>query len=176
VPGSLLSFTSMPQSVSTQTRPYGVDLRLNFARWLHELAPWSLAATLTFQRNSVYGQKFNHEILLATLRHFLKLVNQRCFKQSGLKKGYSLGFAASHGLGVYGVHPHVHLSLAAPEWIPYSTLVEAVERALSRTDWISKQRKITRYRDYGWSQYLTDHGTDNIAIELLKPLHAKKIG
>lgn len=87
-----------------------------------------------------------------------------------MEKGQSIGFAVALGLGDYDANPHAHISIATPPSISFGEVHDIAVYAARRTDWINEQMKIIPYRDLGWLQYMTDHGTDNLLLELTTPL------
>ena len=140
-----------------------------YAVWLDTLSQWTVAATFTLKRHNERGTPSNQRILEDTARHFLKVLNTACFGASKAKRGYTVGCAASYGWGVYGLHPHLHFSLAAPAHLEQDRFVSLIKDVASRLFWIHRQHKITAYRDQGWCEYMVDHGTDNVILEMVRP-------
>lgn len=141
------------------------------AKWLHELDAWALAITLTIKRHDHRGRPVNQQVVNKTVRHFVNMLNQACFGRSKAKKGFTVGFAAAYGWGVYENHPHVHISVTAPKHIAIEMFYDLIDRASKTCHWIDKHRKIERYRDIGWTRYLVHHGTDQVLLELVRPAH-----
>ncbi len=150
--------------------------RKEMTRWLETIAPWNAAVTLTFQRFNSFGHSFNELIGIQTLTHFKKILNQKCLGKSRMERGQSIGFAAVIGSGDYATSPHAHMCITTPPWVSFEDLIDIIEYAARRTDWINEHRRIVPYRDPGWLQYMTDHGTNNLVLELTSPLQTDKTG
>jgi hypothetical protein len=139
------------------------------AEWLHQSAPWMLAVTLTLRRRDQMGRPISERILFDTARHFLILLNVACFGSRKARRGHSVQVAVSFGWGAYRDNPHLHFSFTVPVHLTLDQLVSFVEEASRRTYWIDRHRDIQPYRDRGWMEYMVDHGSDNVILELLRP-------
>lgn len=137
--------------------------------WLHSLAAWTHAVTFTLKHHDERGVQATQKIMKDTARHFLVVLNAACFGASNARRGYRVGSAVSFGWGVYGDHPHLHFSLAAPAHLEDQKFVSLIKSIASRIFWIDQQKKIKPYRDQGWSEYLVDHGMDNVILDLVRP-------
>lgn len=147
---------------------HAINERVVWSEWLHEVAAWSLAVTITFKRYHD-GQSINHSIAQAALRHTLRVLDVYCFGKRGVKQGQHVGSAAVISWGVYGQHPHAHLALATPLVITVEALQERFEQAADKTNWLARERVVTPYKDSGWINYLIGHSPDSLVIPLLRP-------
>jgi len=141
------------------------------AKWLHELDAWALAITLTIKRHDHRGRPVNQQVVNKTVRHFVNTLNQACFGRRRARKGFTVGFAAAYGWGIYDDHPHVHISLTAPKHIAIEEFFDLINKVSNSCQWIDERRKIERYRDMGWMRYLVHYGNDQVLIELVRPSH-----
>lgn len=141
------------------------------AKWLHELDAWALAITLTIKRHDHRGRPVNQQVVNKTVRHFVNTLNQACFGRRRARKGFTVGFAAAYGWGIYDDHPHLHLSVTVPKHIAIEEFCNLIDRVSNAVHWIDEHRKIERYRDMGWMRYLVHHGADQVLIELVRPSH-----
>ena len=139
-----------------------------WADWIHELAPWTHAVTLTCGRITGGGYPITLRALLDIARHYLWRINYACFRRRA-RRGHSVGCAASYGWGSYGDHPHLHFSLSAPSTMTYSEFSDLIDRAASQMALVGARRVVKPYRDHGWPKYLVEHGTDHVILELLRP-------
>ena len=135
--------------------------------WLHNFAPWSLAATITFKR-SIKSQPINQIIAESALRYSLRVLDAHYFGKNGIKKGYCVASAAVIEWGPYGTHPHAHLALATPQGKTYEDIHEQFDHALERTQWINKEKKLIPYRDIGWANYMISKGSQNMVFSLMR--------
>lgn len=136
--------------------------------WLHGLAPWSTAATFTFKRESRYGRSTNRSAVLGAVKHFLRLLSSFCFGLKNVKRGQYVPSAVIADMGRYGLHPHVHVSLARPAFISARAFKRHILMAARKTALFDRSRRIRRYEDKGWSRYLLNHGVDNLVDSLLR--------
>ena len=143
----------------------------SFASWIHVLAPWSHAVTLTCKRCDASGCAITPRIIEDTAQHFLARLNHACIGKSRFRKGHSLASAVSYGFGSYGDHPHLHLSLACPVHLTTEAFTALINRCADQIFWLNRMRTITPYLDEGWSAYLVKHGTDKLVMPLLRPSH-----
>lgn len=73
------------------------------------------------------------------------------------------------GAGAYGVAPHVHLALQAPFGMTYEQMNHAIVDALEKTRGLGAEYDIKPYTSEGWLEYMLDHGTDGLFVELISP-------
>ncbi len=144
------------------------ETRKAWSEWLHSLARWTLAATLTFKRFHI-AETINQEILNETLRHVLRRIDYSCFGRSRVRRGEYVASFVLSDWGTYGSSPHAHLALAQPENIKYEHLAGFVKEAAAQTHWIDKQSAVVPYRSKGWSEYVVAHGPENLILPLLRP-------
>ena len=137
--------------------------------WLHELAPWTHAVTLTLKRRDARGLPISQSILEDTCRHFQKRLNHACFGRRRFCRGHSIASAIVYGWGAYGDHPHLHLSLACPRHLAHKELTVLITNCADQTFWINSQRIIKPYLDEGWFEYLIAHGADHLILQLVSP-------
>ena len=162
---------SVPLSTAQPLKTHSIheiNERVVWSEWLHGVAAWSLAVTITFKRYHE-GQSINHSIAQAALRHTLRVLDVYCFGKRGVKQGQHVGSAAVISWGAYGQHPHAHLALSTPLVMTDKALQERFEQAADKTYWLARERVVTAYRDAGWCDYLIDHSPDNVVVPLLRP-------
>lgn len=162
---------SVPLSTAQPLRTHSIhaiNARAVWSEWLHEVAAWSLAVTITFKRYHE-GQSINHSIAQAALSHTLRVLDVYCFGKRGVKQGQHVGTAAVLSWGAYGQQPHAHLALSTPSDMSVEVLQERFEQAADKTNWLARERVVKPYRDAGWINYLIDHNPDNLVVPLLRP-------
>ena len=142
------------------------NLAMAWKQWLADLAPWTHAITLTFKRRGLHQQVINEKIMSDAIKHFLLVLNRKCFKRSAIRKGMRIPVVAVIGWGAYKDHPHAHLCLVHPQHIDYPTFCEYINFSADRTEWMNNERDIRPYRTTGWIAYLVDHGIENIIGDL----------
>jgi hypothetical protein len=147
------------------------ELEESMVEWLHDLDAWAVALTITFKRHDHHGRPVSQQIVDQTARHFVNTLNQVCFGRRKARKGFTVGIAVSYGWGTYEDHPHLHISLASPKHISVEQFYDEINKALTACNWINEHRRIARYRDVGWTQYLVDHGTDQVLLDLVRRSH-----
>jgi hypothetical protein len=141
------------------------------AKWLHELDAWALAITLTIKRHDHRGRPVNQQVVNSAARHFINALNQACFGRHRARRGFTVGFAAAYGWGIYENHPHIHLSVTVPKHIAIEEFCNLIDGVSNAVHWIDEHRKLERYRDMGWMRYLVHHGADQVLVELVRPSH-----
>lgn len=145
-----------------------LTLRQEWNSWLHGLAGWTHAATFTCKRQSVGLKPINEQILVDVASHLIRRINYRCFRKSA-KKGKSVAVVVTYGWAVYDIHPHLHFSFEAPAPLSYDEFSSVLEDAANRTYWIDRQRCIKPYVDAGWTEYIIEHGTDQLIVPCITP-------
>jgi hypothetical protein len=65
--------------------------------------------------------------------------------------------------------PHVHLALQAPFGMAYEAMNLAIVDALEKTRGLGAEYDIKPYTSEGWLEYMLDHGTDCLLVELISP-------
>jgi len=82
---------------------------------LNSLGNWTHSVTLTYKKFNPLTHSFttNDDILKST-KVFLNTMNTSIYGHGATRKGYRIASIGSLGLGAYGSHPHVHLSLEMP--------------------------------------------------------------
>lgn len=135
--------------------------------FIHEFADWTHAVTLTFRRH-ILGVTVSETIMVAALRHFLRVADVSIFGRRKADQGVTIPSVAVLGWGTYSDHPHTHLALQAPFGMPCTDFDKVIDTAASRTNWIAPQREIAPYRDAGWSKYMIDHQPENLVVDLLR--------
>ena len=143
-------------------------LNEKWVKWLDSLAPWTHAATFTCKRNSARNLPINEVILVDTARHFIRRVNFRCYGKRA-RRSQLLPVVVTHGWGCYGDHPHLHFCFAHPDAMSFEAFSEVLNEEANKTVWINRQRSIKPYQDFGWLEYLIEHGTSNLIVPLITP-------
>jgi hypothetical protein len=154
--------------LSKKYRGYNTTpLKLEWASWLHGLAPWTHAATFTCKRLSISKQPINDYILIGVAKHLIRRINYQCFRKAA-NKGESIAVVVTFGWGVYENHPHLHFCFEKPAHLSYEDFSLLIEKAVDKTKWIHRQQCIKPYIDDGWTSYLLKHGTDNLIVPLIQ--------
>jgi hypothetical protein len=73
------------------------------------------------------------------------------------------------GWGCYGDHPHLHFCFALPEGVSLEAFSKILDEEANKKIWIDQQRYIKLYQDFGWLDYLIEHGTSNLIVPLITP-------
>lgn len=149
---------------------------LSTALWLHELAPWTHAVTLTFKRSDSKGQTVSEQIIVESLRHFLRVLDKRCYGGPKVRRGAYIPSVVVIGWGAYNDHPHAHLAFACPEEHTHKAFDRFIDIAADATDWIDRERRIEPYRNQGWAEYMLNHGFDNLITNLTRAHQPEIVG
>ncbi|MGA0840399.1 MAG: hypothetical protein ACO3P1_10955 [Pseudomonadales bacterium] len=150
------------------------DFQRAWFRWIHQLADWSWAATVTFRRH-VGAQSINRGLAEAALRHKLRVLDVICFGKNRVKRGSVVQSAVVLGWGTYGQHPHAHLALATPPGMSDADLAARFEEAARHTEWLNQERVVRPYTSAGWAEYMVGHGPENLVLSLLRPEPATEL-
>jgi len=140
----------------------------DWSAWFAELAPWTLALTLTVKR-CVNGRPISTVILEQAARHALRLLDFRCFGRRRVERGAYVPSVAVAGWGVYGDNPHLHFALAAPAGMTHLVFARNVHAAARKLVWANCQMRIEPYRDAGWLTYMARHDPENLILSCLRP-------
>lgn len=139
--------------------------RIQYAKWLHSLADWRIALTLTFTKLDTTGDYRSVSDVIQTTRHLIRLVNRASFGHGAVRKGYSLASMYTVERGCGGRHPHVHLTLGLPAGSDYESMCGLINENARRLHSIDQQIHLERYVDFGWIDYILKTGTDNLVVE-----------
>lgn len=167
--------------IEIQTLEGTVQVGISFSsstssRWIHELAPWTHAVTLTFRRRDIKGQAVSEQIIIQALRHFLRVLDKCCYSGSEVRRGAYVPSAVVIGWGAYNNHPHAHLALSCPQETPHETFENLIESAAEATDWIDVERRVEPYRNEGWAEYMLNHGIENLITNLTRAHQPEIVG
>jgi hypothetical protein len=143
-------------------------LNEKWVRWLDSLAPWTHAATFTCKRKSVRNLPITENILVDTAKHLIRRVNLRCYGKRA-RRSQLLPVVVTFGWGCYGDHPHLHFCFALPEEMSFEAFSAILKKEANKTIWIDRQRCIKPYQDFGWMDYLIEHGTTNLIVLSITP-------
>jgi hypothetical protein len=136
--------------------------------WLHELAPWTTAATFTFKRQSRYGKSTNWQAVVGAVKHFLRVLSSLCFGLKNVKRGQYVASVVIADMGPSGLHPHIHMSLVRPASLRDGTFRSHIRLAARKTALFDLSCQIRPYQDRGWSRYLLNHGVNRLVDSLLR--------
>jgi hypothetical protein len=106
---------------------------------------------------------------LSATAHFINVLNRRLFGNSMSRKGRRIACVAVYGDGAYGDSPHVHLAFQAPADMSYENMYQAIEHSIQRTKGLGIEHDIQPYKSEGWLEYMLDHGTEGLLVELISP-------
>ena len=135
-------------------------------QWLDSLAHWIVAATFTCKRKTGLNIPITEDILVDTARHFIRRVNLRCYGRRA-RRSQLLPVVVTFGWGCYGDHPHLHFCFALPDGMSFAAFSKILNKEADKTSWIDRQRCIKPYQDFGWLEYLIEHGTSNLIVPLI---------
>lgn len=141
---------------------------LSAALWIHDLAPWTHAVTLTFKRSTGKGQTVNDQIIIQAIRHFLRVLDRCCYSGSKVRQGACVPSVVVIGWGTYNDHPHAHLALACPIQTEREAFEKFINSSAEATNWINRERFVDGYQNQGWIEYMLDHGIKNLVTELTR--------
>lgn len=144
------------------------QLSEKWVRWLDSLAPWTHAATFTCKRTSIRNLPITKDILVDTAKHFIRRVALRCYGRRA-RRSHTLPVVVACGWGCYGDQPHLHFCFALPAGMTFETFSKILNEEADKTGLIDRQRCIRPYRDFGWVEYLIEHGTANLIVQLITP-------
>ena len=164
-PASRLSLTSGREHSRSQSISF---IDEHWVQWLDSLAPWTHAYTVTCKRRSVRNAPITEDILVDTARHFIRRISLRCFGKRARRERLT-PVVVTLGWGCYGDHPHLHFCFAAPVATPFVVFSSILEEEARKVFWIDRQRRIEKYRDTGWLEYLLEHGTAYLIVPLINP-------
>jgi hypothetical protein len=135
--------------------------------FLHGIAPWTHAITLSLRRRDIANKPITEAIIKDTAAHLIRRINFSCLGSSKARRGKTIASAVVYGLGSYGDNPHLHISLACPKFISKFKFEAILENAFAKTYWLARERKVTPYVNEGWSGYLAKHGFEYLIDSLL---------
>jgi hypothetical protein len=148
--------------------PLQRDRRLHSA--IHDLAKWTHAVTITFIRIGQYGQRCSEYIMHSALRHFIRVLNIKCFGRKQFDKGRRVSVVAAFGMGSSLDHPHGHMAIAAPVDMTFGEFEKLILDAIHKTRWLNQQFDVKPYKNEGWIKYLLDH-QEELFMDLPLPAH-----
>lgn len=146
------------------------------SKWIHELAPWTHAVTLTFKRRGINGQAVSEQIIVHALRHFLRVLDKSYYSGSKFRQGAYVPSAVVIGWGTYNDHPHAHLALACRQEISHEAFKKLIVAASEATEWIDQERRVETYRNDGWAEYMLNHGINNLITNLTRAHQPEIVG
>ena len=135
--------------------------------WLHGIAPWTHAITLSLRRTDTTKKPITEAIIKDTVKHLIRRINFACLGSSKARQGKTIASAVVFGRGRYGDNPHIHMSLACPSFISKPQFESILEKAFSKIYWLDRERKIAPYINEGWSGYIAKHGIENLIESVL---------
>ena len=153
VPGALSGDGQLPLSAWRLT-----SNQRHWALWVHGLAHWGVMLTVTLKRRDGQGRATTRQAVVSALRHFVRLINFRCFGPGRVRHGWTIGIAPVIVADTSAAHLHAHVLLTKPTGRTDKWYRTVIERAARRTRLFDQQRRVSDYRDAGGSAYLVKHG------------------
>jgi hypothetical protein len=150
------------------TRPTQLLLRKERAAWIDSSAVWTHAVTLTFPRNKI-GISPSEQAACNTANHLVNVLNRNLLGRGNVRNGHRIGSGFVFGTGPYGDHPHIHMVLAAPSGLSVDAMTYEIDLAIHQTQGLGHQLVIKSYNDSGWIDYMLDHCSDGLDVELVFP-------
>lgn len=145
--------------------------RFKNAMWLHNLAKWSVALTVTFTKQKNTGNYRLHTDVVNTTRYLIRLINKDCFGHGALRKGYCIASAFVIECGYDGRHPHIHATLSIPPHLDYESLCRIILKRANKLHSIGRQIDIQPYKNFGWFEYSLKTGFENLVVEDIQKAH-----
>ena len=139
--------------------------RFENAIWLHNLAKWSVALTVTFTKKKYTGNYRFHSDIVYTTQHLIRLINKDCFGHGAIRKDYHIASAIVVECGYDGRHPHIHATLSLPPDRDYESLCRIIRKHSNKLHSIGPQIDIQPYKDFGWFDYSLKTGIENLVVE-----------
>ena len=125
--------------------------RNEYAQWLHGLAAWKIALTLTFTRVKTRGEYRSVSDVAQTTQHLIRLINRGCFGHGAVRKGYCVASLYVVEFGYGGRHPHVHATLSLPPGYDYLSMCRLIKEKVRKLHSIDQQIHLQHYSDFGWA-------------------------
>jgi hypothetical protein len=149
--------------------------RREIVPWLHNLATWTHAITLTLRRSSICAKKpITQTIAVDAIRHYISRIDVGCYGHNARRKGLYVPSVVTLDWGSYGEHPHVHLSFVRPNEMSFDDFTSLIEKSAHKTYWVDDQIHIKAYKNEGWMNYIADHGVDNLLLPFCRPCSAER--
>lgn len=142
--------------------------RDEYAKWFGDYADWTHAVTVTSKPSRKGFPRTKSATINATV-HFFNVLNRRVLGNARARKGHRIACVAVYGDGAYGDSPHVHLAFQAPSGMSYEDMHQAIEHSIQHTKGLGIEHDIQPYTSEGWLEYMFDHGTDGLLVELISP-------
>jgi hypothetical protein len=134
-------------------------------QFLRELAPWTVALTLTAAK-SKYRVAIGVEGFLRCCRLFLSRLNRKIYGHGTRRKSFRIASAAVIGHGLYGDNLHIHWVLAGPPEMPTDSFKELVRLIILTNKGLGQQFNIQTYYGQFWLLYMLDHGFEGVITDL----------
>ncbi len=106
----------------------------------------------------------------SALRHFIRVLNIKCFGRKQFDKGRRVSVVAAFGMGSSLDHPHGHMAIAAPVDMTFGEFEKLILDAIHKTRWLNQQFDVKPYKNEGWIKYLLDH-QEELFMDLPLPAH-----
>ena len=159
---------------SLQNHQFSLREKREIVPWLHNLAPWTHAITLTLRRYCINSRiPITQKIAADAIRHYICRIDVGCYKHNARRKGLFVPSVVSLDWGSYGNHPHVHICFAKPNEMSFEDFASLAEESARKTYWIDHHIRIAAYKNEGWMNYIFDHGIDNLLLQFCRPFLAK---
>ena len=116
------------------------------------------------KRHLIYQTYITPQIFEQTGRHYLSLVNKGLFKRQ-----YRYGHAKLNGifcmeLGGIEKRPHLHFAVGLKKELGKEELLNQLNKAYKKMDWVRGDIHITPYQDAGWLDYILKTGFDSVVL------------
>ncbi len=136
------------------------------AGWLHALAPWTFAVTVTIEhRDPVSGCPVGRERIVQAVCYFISRLNKALFGHAALRREHRVASVFVIETGALGDHPHVHLSVSCPMRVSPTELRRQIAQLLQKNSVFRKEYAIRPYTSANWHDYCVKHGLDCLVAE-----------
>ena len=153
---------SHKKSTSGNNRDFVKREYLNFMKMKCKNA--THAVTLTFKpeflRYQGEAQFFEAE---KTIRHFLNVLNYKCYGHGFKRKKMTVGVITVIERGARLGRLHGHLAIAASKGSDFDSFSNLILDSQSCCRNLGRTIHIQRYRDAGWAEYISKEGPESLS-------------
>jgi hypothetical protein len=145
------------------------EARQATAEWLHGLASWCLAITVTIASSDpITRRPSDRARLIRAVDYFISRLNKAAFGHAALRRQYRVASVYVIEHGVLGDHPHVHMTVSCPPHWGENELKAEATRLIDRNSLFRSQYAISPYFSSNWHDYTLKFGLDRIVVERMQ--------
>jgi hypothetical protein len=140
--------------------------RQAYPEWLHDLAPWALAASITIRPyDPITRLPVERQHIVRSVKYYLKRLNGALFGHASMRRGHRVGSVFVVEYGASGEHPHAHLTITRPEHVEWADLERHARRLIRKNSLFRREYEICRYSSANWHSYCVKSGCDHLVAE-----------